>query len=175
MRYKTLTREDFVATPKDPDLDKFANTFRAKADTMKLWPHAKGLFTDDGELMCAIIIRVTKRSGAMVANLQLLHTFGKWRRQGLARDLVLTEYSNLSFEGVEYFRVSSEITALPFYRSLGLKFWGEQKSGTLMCMHQIKSADPHDGVYQMSDPVVAGALFTKARGGIVTLYADGPI
>lgn len=170
-----VDREDFIRTPKGVS-DGFASTFKAKADAMNLWPNVVGIMNDH-EVLAAICVRWSKRY-PIVANLQLLYTFAAHRRQGLARRLVLEQYARLTKDvilglgGPEYFRVSSEPDAADFYRSLGLKFWGKQKSGSLLCIHRIKSALPKDGSYK-SDSFIESQLSSGRRGSLVERF-DAP-
>lgn len=168
-------REDFMQAlfDSDPAEDKFAKTFRAKADMLKLWDEARGIFID-GELAAAIAIRLNKRQP--VANLQLLHTFNRFRRRGLARCLTLGGFASAyDSGGAGYFRVSSERPALAFYRALGFTFWGEQKSGCELSIFRINGPEITDGVYDPEDSVIRSAVFTKARGGVVKLHEGGPL
>ena len=151
--------------------DKFALTFRAKANAMKLWPYAMGIRNNQGKIFAGIVVKVNKTQP--VANLQLLHTFSVCRRRGFAR--LLTEHEFDRCRGtVSYFRVSSEEEALPFYRSLGFKFWGRQKSGSCLSMFRIVGSTIAEGEYNVDDPVIRKALFTKARGGLVEHFKEGP-
>lgn len=169
-KIEPITREQFLDTPRDKKLDRFAGTFCAKADTMNLWPLAVGVVSNINKVVfAAICMRVSQRQ-PLIANLQLLHTFAHYRRQGLARRLVLHEYGKLMRQRVKYFRVSSEAESVEFYRSLGLKFWGEQKSGSLLCMHKVTSVHPEDGVYEL-DPVVQAAINSGRRGSLVKQFA----
>lgn len=161
-----ISRDQFIATPHG-EHDKFAMTFVAKADALGLWPLARGILNENRTVAAAIVVRYSKRTPT-VANLQLLHTFGASRRRGLARTLVLDAWAQLKPHGVPYFRVSSEPDAAPFYRSLGFKFWGEQKSGCLLSISAVNGADsPEGSVYDRDDPVVFKALNSKQRGAIV--------
>lgn len=166
MKFERIDRSDFWFTPRAEDgSDKFATTFVAKADALKLWPNVIGMISDDGMLMAAICVRISQRS-PLVANLQLLHTFSKFRRRGFASRLVEREYLGLYQANVQYFRVSSEPDAQEFYRSLGLKFWGEQKSGSLLCIHQVMTPNPRTGRYDPNDEFVKGLLFSGRRGSL---------
>lgn len=169
LRFDVVTREQFVATPLDLPADKFAKTFVAKADSMELWPFAEGEFA--GDVLCScIIVRLGLRY-PVIANLQLLHTFAPFRRQGSAARLVQRAYAEARRNGAQYFRVSSEPEAVPFYLSQGFKFWGEQKSGSLLSMHKV--AGPlQEGVYNPKDPVIAAAIFSKRKGGVVNMFEE---
>lgn len=154
--------------------DKFARgLFVAKADRMGLWNHAVGSFDRQGKLTGAIIVRVSKR-GPRVANLQLLHTFHEFRNKGIARRMVAWYFERIRQEA-QYFRVSSEPPALGFYRKIGFKFWGPQKSKTILSFFKIGGPTVADGVYDMNDPVIKGSCFTKKRGGVAELYDGAPL
>jgi GNAT superfamily N-acetyltransferase len=151
-----------------PD-DKFAWTFRAKADTLGLWDHAVGVKNDEGHIMSAIVVRRNKYK--TVHNLQLLHTFSQYRGLGLARQLVETEFDAVP-KG-EYFRVSSEESAIPFYRRVGFKFWGAQKSGCLLSIFKKGGMLISDGIYDPNDKIIQAAVFSNRRGGVVHLDPEG--
>jgi len=173
-RIQPIPRDLFIRMPHSGE-DHFAQTFRAKADLMDLWPCVVGFF-EIGEVLSAICIRNT-RTYPIVANLQLLHTFAKHRRKGLARELVLNGYRSirrqtvLGLGGPEYFRVSSEPDAAAFYRSLGLKFWGRQKSGSLLCIHRIRGDEPSTGEYKL-DAFIESQLHSGRRGSLVETFSE---
>lgn len=150
--------------------DKFAWTFRAKAHAMKLWPHAMGVRNERDEVMAGIIVRINKTQP--VANLQLLHTFNAHRRKGLAKFLTEHEFDRCRGT-VKYFRVSAEEDAVPFYRSLGFKFWGRQKSGSYLSMFRIVGETIAEGEYDPEDPLILKMRTTKARGGLVEHFPEG--
>ena len=158
--------------------DGFAGTFKAKAKAMNLWEYARCIHEatpGNFKVAAGISVRCSKRSPNRVANLQLLHTFHAYRRQGLGKRLVESEFQRVvDYERCEYFRVSSEENALPFYRSLGFRFWGAQKSGT--CLSIFRIVGPHivGGDYDPNDPIIHRAVFSKARGGVVNLFEEGP-
>jgi GNAT superfamily N-acetyltransferase len=175
-----VTRNQFVEAlhVADRKLDHFAWTFRAKADAMNLWPLCLGFWARE-DLTSAIIVRLSKRT-PVVANLQLLHTFARFRRRRFAKLLVESQYAAAVTNGARYFRVSSEPGALPFYRSLGFKFFGEQKSGSSLSIFKIHNpgltgyGDIWDGIYDPDDPVIRAAVFSGRRGGVVRLDTGGP-
>lgn len=166
-----VTRSQFVSTPREAG-DKFAGTFVAKADALDLWPTVVGILDDDNHVRAAISVRLSKRA-PVVANLQLLHTFAVHRRLGLARSLVLLEYYRVS-KLAEYFRVSSEEDAVGFYRSLGLKFWGTQKSGSFLCVHRIRGQQPMLGAYDPEDVLIKHVLKPNSplRGSLVNRFEE---
>ena len=172
MYLSNLTREEWIdACELNQDkVDGFARTFRAKADAMKLWPDAQAIFDSNGEVAAGIIVRISKRE-PRVANLQLLHTFNSYRRQGHASSLVSEQFRR-KCKVAAYFRVSAEGEALPFYRALGFKFWGKQKSGSSLSIFRIVGTTISEAIYDKSDPVINKAVFTKARGGLVEVYEE---
>ena len=166
MKLRKCTRQEFVAAITDDKADSFAKTFVAKADMQKQWNECLGAFNDDGELMGAII---TTLSNAKVANLQLLHTFNKHRRKGVAKELTLASYADIVQRGAVYYRVSAEPTAVPFYESLGFTFWGKQKSGCSLSMFKINGA-LEAGIYDENDPTIRKALFSGRKGSLASSY-----
>jgi hypothetical protein len=170
VKFELIDREQFIRTPKSIE-DRFASTFKAKADAMKLWPFVYG-WVQKEQVLAAICVRVTTRA-PIVANLQLLHTFAANRRKGLARALVLREYQRIYNEAT-YFRVSSEHDAVEFYRSLGLKFWGKQKSGSYLCIHKIADEDPAHGRYALVDNSDIEKLLHSGRRGSLVEEFDFP-
>ena len=168
---KPITREEFVNAMTDDKADGFAKTFKSKADMggIKFWSKCLGMFNENSELMGAIIITVSVRK-PHVANLQLLHTFAKHRRQGVAKELVTLGLGVSIHEGAEYMRVSSEIPAFGFYESMGFEWIGEQKSGCRLSMFKINGSTITDGSFDINDPVINKAATTKAKGGCVKLF-----
>lgn len=162
-------RSLFIESTSTLPEDKFArSSFVAKCDMLDGWDDVMGAFQAEGpipHLAGAILTTLSKRLPT-VANLQLLHTFAVHRRKGVARSLV--EHSlGYARKYASYFRVSSEPGAVDFYRACGLKFWGAQKSGTLLCIGRF---DGDELVFDDCDPVVRAAVFSKRRGGVVDLY-----
>jgi GNAT superfamily N-acetyltransferase len=174
LRYEQIDRDLFVKTLQnaDPKLDKFAKTFVAKADMIGCWDSCYG-FVDDGEVAAAIITTISKRT-PKVANLQLLHTFARHRKQGLAALLVRLSVSNAHRDGAEYWRVSSEADARAFYEKVGIKFWGKQKSGSFLCIAKLGGITVEDLQYSISDDVIFNAVNSKRKGGCVDVFADMP-
>jgi ribosomal protein S18 acetylase RimI-like enzyme len=167
--FRQIGRNEFATTPRGEG-DRFANTFTAKADTMQLWPLVRGIMSQKHRVKAAICFRLSQRQ-PVVANLQLLHTFEAERHKGLATELVEIEYRRIS-QLAEYFRVSSEHDAVGFYRKLGLKFWGRQKSGTFLCIHRITGANPRNGDYTPNDFI--NGLLHSGRRGCLTETFDEP-
>lgn len=174
MKVQPVNREQFIAAITDDKADKFAKTFRSKADMQDQWDLCLGCW-DGEELMGAIIISKSKRKPT-VFNLQLLHTFAKHRRKGVGRVLVEegVKRSYLDLEQGEkgYLRVSSEQDAVVFYERVGFKFLGKQKSGCSLSMMVLTSTHPKDGYYSTEDPVIYKAVHKKGKGGCVEVF-DG--
>jgi predicted N-acetyltransferase YhbS len=166
LKLRKCTREEFVASLTSEKADKFAKTFIAKADMQEQWDDCLGAFDDDGSLMGAIITTVGKNK---VANLQLLHTFYKFRGKGVAKELTLMSYDIVKIQGAKYFRVSSEISAIPFYEKIGFKFWGKQKSGCQLSIFRI-NGELKDGDYDYNDKTINSAINRKGKGGCVELF-----
>lgn len=167
MIQRNVTRDEFVAaiTAKD----QFAKTFRAKCDMMQMWHRCEGMFTDNGSLMGAIVVTYSKHN-PVVANLQLLHTFFLHRNKGVGRCLCEQALLDAITNGCTYFRVSSERDAVEFYRKLGLKFWGEQKSGCLLSVFKIGGPTYKDGIYDANDVVIQRACNSNRKGCVVKPY-----
>ena len=168
LQLRKCTREEFVAAITEDKADGFAKTFRAKADMQKQWDECLGAFNDDGELMGAIITTLS-RTEPKVANLQLLHTFAKHRRKGVAKELTLRSYADIVQRGAVYFRVSAESTAVPFYESLSFTFWGKQKSGCSLSIFKVNGA-LEDGIYDENDPTIRKALYSGRKGSLASSY-----
>lgn len=166
MKLRKCTRDEFVAAITTDKADNFAKTFVAKADMQEQWDDCLGAFDDSGSLMGAIIATVGKNK---VANLQLLHTFNAYRGKGVAKELTLSAYEIAKFAGAKYFRVSSEIDAIPFYEKIGFKFWGKQKSGCQLSIFRI-NGELKDGDYDYNDTTINSAINRKGKGGCVELF-----
>lgn len=170
MKLRKCTREEFVSAITADKADGFAKTFRAKADMQEQWEECLGAFDDDGSLMGAIITTLGK-TNPRVANLQLLHTFAKHRRKGVAKKLTLASYEDAVSRGALYFRVSAEPDAVAFYESVGFRFWGLQKSGCSLSMFRVNGA-LEQGVYNDKDPVIHKALYSGRKGSLASSYAE---
>ena len=145
--------------------DRFAKTFAAKATMLSLWP-CVGCWSGNS-LAGGLAWSLSKR-WPQVANLQLLHTFFEFRRKGVG-SLLCREFLRLAAEaGAEYFRVSSEPQAVPFYESLGIKFLGKQKTAYL-AMARIRG-EFKDCWYDINDPVIRAAVCKKGKGGCIEIF-----
>ena len=170
MKLHNCTRDQFQSAITTDRADSFAKTFVAKADMQGNWNACLGAFSSDGELMGAIITTIGK-TNPKVANLQLLHTFAKHRRKGVARELTIQSYKDSIGAGAVYFRVSAEPEAVSFYESVGFKFWGLQKSGCSLSMFKITDDDISSGIYNDNDPVLQKALYSGRKGSLASSYS----
>jgi ribosomal protein S18 acetylase RimI-like enzyme len=169
MKLRSVSRDQFIAAISDSKEDKFAKTFRAKADMQEQWLHCQGCFDIDGNLMGAIIVTKSKRLPT-VYNLQLLHTFGAFRKSGVGRFLVESVLSAISNEKDAYFRVSSEPDAVGFYEALGFRFLGKQKSGCQLSMFKIVDGNPANGIYSLNESAIFKAVHKHGKGGCVEVF-----
>lgn len=173
---RMICRDMFVAqlAKSNTKEDSFAKTFLAKADHQDLWNkgYAFGVYDGDGldsEMMAAVIFTVGKTS-PKVANLQLLHTFAKFRRKGAAKMLTRVAMVQAYIRGAFYFRVSAEPDAVPFYENIGFRFYGKQKSG---CQLSIFRYDRLEGrIYDINDPIINKAVYKKGKGGCVEIFEE---
>ena len=170
MKLRKCTRDEFVAAITEDKADGFAKTFRAKADMQEQWDECLGAFDEDGSLMGAIITTIGK-TNPKVANLQLLHTFAKHRRKGVAKQLTLASYDDAVSRGAVYFRVSAEPEAVVFYESLGFRFWGLQKSGCSLSIFKI-NGKLKDALYDDKDPTIRKALYSGRKGSLASSYTE---
>lgn len=169
MKLRKCTKAEFQAAISSDKADNFARTFIAKADMQEQWDYCWGAYTDDDELMAAIITTVSKRK-PYVANLQLLHTFAKHRGKGAAKVLCEDSLRQVKKKGAQYFRVSSEIDAVGFYEKIGFKFWGKQKSGCQLSIFRIDGNTFAEGDYDYTDQMINNAIHKKGKGGCVEIF-----
>ena len=164
------SKKNFTEFISDDKADKFAHTFVSKANLGKYWDRCVGYY-EEKELCGAIITTISKKE-PRIANLQLLHTFAKHRRKGVAKKLC--EYSLLYAikNKAKYFRVSAEPEAVVFYESIGLTMLGEQKSKSQLSMFLIAGNTFSDGVYDTQDPIINNAVFKRGRGGCVRVFSQ---
>lgn len=168
MKLSSCSREQFVSAISSDEKDNFAKTFVAKADMQEQWQHCIGCW-DGGELAGAIITTRSKRT-PYIFNLQLLHTFAKHRRKGVARLLTQDSLDRAQGLGTSYYRVSSEPDAVAFYESMGFKFLGKQKSGCSLSIFKINGKNFTDGIYDINDSIINKAVHRKGKGGCVKIY-----
>jgi len=160
---REITREEFLNSITDSKEDSFAKTFKAKSDLLDLWRNTWGIVINN-EVVAAINYSISKNKPKTL-NLQTLHTFARHRRKGYAKRL--TEFVLKKALDCDYFRVSAEETAVPFYESLGLKFQGKQKSGCSLCIVRMK-----DQSYSLSDDYIRSKVMSKSKGGCVEIYDE---
>lgn len=163
-----VTREQFVAALTSHKQDNFAKTFIAKCDMLQAWDYCMGCWID-GKLAAAIVVTISKRN-PKVANLQLLHTFYEYRGKGAARDLCQFGIDYAIESKVEYFRVSSEFDAVPFYEKCGFKFVCKQKTA-LLSLFRLTTPVIGDNVFE-PDEYVWKQMNRKGKGGCVECYFD---
>lgn len=171
MMLHETSREEFVKHITENKADAFAKTFVAKADMQDIWAYCIGCWetsAEGGELMGAIITTRSKKT-PYIFNLQLLHTFAKHRRKGVAKILTQDSLDRAQGLGTSYYRVSAEPDAVVFYESMGFKFLGKQKSGCSLSMFKINGKNFSDGFYDLSDPVIHAAVYKKGKGGCIEL------
>lgn len=171
MKLRKCEREEFISAISKDKADSFAKTFVSKADMQSNWGDCVGAFDEEGSLMGAIITTIGKRN-PKVANLQLLHTFVKHRRKGVAKTLTISSYEIAKKEGAVYFRVSAEPGAVAFYESVGFKFWGLQKSGCSLSIFAISGGNISDGIYNDSDPFIRKCLYSGRKGSLASSYRN---
>lgn len=169
LKLSKCSRDVFVKAISTEKADNFAKTFVAKADMQEQWDYCYGVFSDDGELMAAIITTISKRR-PFVANLQLLHTFAKHRGKGAAKILCEESLKLVKSKGALYFRVSSEPDAVGFYTKIGFKFWGKQKSGCQLSIFRIDGDTFSTGDYDYTDQMINNAIHKKGKGGCVEIF-----
>lgn len=167
MKLRKCTREEFLSAISDNHADNFARTFVAKADMQEQWDDCWGAYSDDDQLMAAIITTVSR---GKVANLQLLHTFAAHRGKGAAKNLCEDSLRQVKKRGAKFFRVSSEPESVGFYEKIGFKFWGMQKSGCQLSIFRITSTKFAECEYDYNDTEIRNAIHRKGKGGCVTLF-----
>lgn len=168
MMLRRTTRNEFVQHITNSKADAFAKTFIAKADMMDIWDRCIGAWETDS-LMGAIITTISKRE-PYVANLQLLHTFDIHRKKGVGKALCEDSLCSMIGEGAVYFRVSAEPGAVEFYKRLGIKFLGKQKSGCQLSIFKINGYEYSTGVYDLSDDKIRSAVYRNGKGGCVEVF-----
>ena len=83
-----------------------------------------------------------------------IYVFEKYRNTNVGKNLVDFLSSYIFNRGYKYLQGYSTKTALPFYQSLGLKFWGKNERGHYFTLHKIVSNKISEGVYDYSDPII---------------------
>jgi predicted N-acetyltransferase YhbS len=167
-KLRKITREEFVNAITEDKADSFAKTFVAKADAFEHWDNCVGLFLDKA-LAGSIIVTISKRKPA-IANLQLLHTFAAHRKKGVAKKLCEYGLEFAIMNDSEYFRVSSEPESVEFYKKIGFRFWGRQKSNCQLSIFRINGNKFEDGIYHIADETIRKAVYRKGKGGCVEVF-----
>lgn len=162
MQLRSTTKDEFIASLTNLKEDKFAKTFVAKCNMMDDWDKCKGIWID-GKLAGAIVVTISKRK-PVTANLQLLHTFHEFRGKGVARKLCEWAKTYAVEMKAEYFRVSAEFDAVPFYEKCGFKFICKQKTAKLA---MFKLSDP-----ETIDEYIWKTMKKKGKGGCVECYVE---
>ena len=158
----------------NPKNNKFAKTFMAKAKAMELWDKCFGIYDPNGSLLGAVVVTLSKRKPC-IANLQLLHVFHEHRRKGYGRCLMEFALSHALDRGAEYFRVSSEPSAVKFYESLGLRMICEQKSGTQLSFSKIEGKTFDLCYNDIEDAQFQKVINYKGRGGCTKLLGENSL
>ena len=168
MKLSKCSRDKFISSIDQANpLDNFARTFVAKADMQEQWDDCWGAYSDDDQLMAAIITTVSR---GKVANLQLLHTFAAHRGKGAAKNLCEDSLRQVKKRGAKFFRVSSEPESVGFYTKVGFKFWGKQKSGCQLSIFRIDGDTFEEGDYDYTDQIINNAIHRKGKGGCVEIF-----
>lgn len=168
MMLKKTSREEFKKFLTTLKSDNFSKTFIAKCDMMDAWDKCIGYWIGD-ELAGAIVVTISKKSPT-VANLQLLHTFSKFRGKGIGKLLCNWALSYALEQGAKYFRVSAEFDAVEFYEKCGFKFVGRQKTAKLsmFCLtDKIISNNSFE-----PDEFIWKAINKKGKGSCVECYVE---
>lgn len=147
----------------DKKLDSFARTFLRKADMQNMWDKCRCIVDEDN--ICAAIITTYSKREPKVANLQLLHTFSKYRGNGYARLLCELSFAEAEANGAKYYRISAEPSAVGFYKKLDCIFIGKQKSGCQLSMVRIEDLSS-----DLNDPIINAAVYKKGKGGCVEIF-----
>jgi GNAT superfamily N-acetyltransferase len=163
-----ITREQFVAALTSHKQDKFAHRFISKCDMQDIWDYCVGVLID-GKVAGAIVVTISRRK-PIVANLQLLHTFYEYRGKGVARDLCQFAIDYAIESKAEYFRVSSEFDAVPFYEKCGFKFICKQKTAVLS-LFRLTSPVIADNVFE-PDEYVWKQMKRKGKGACIECYYE---
>jgi GNAT superfamily N-acetyltransferase len=168
MQLKPLTKDQFVAAITTHKQDKFAHRFVSKCDMQDMWGNCVGVFIE-GKVAGAIVVTISKRN-PLVANLQLLHTFYECRGKGVARELCQYAIDHAFKSNAEYFRVSSEFDAVPFYEKCGFKFICKQKTA-MLSLFKLSSPVIGDNIFE-PDEYVWKQMNRKGKGGCIECYYD---
>lgn len=170
MKLSKCDRSLFIKFITSDKRDAFARTFVLKADMQKIWDWCYSAIEND-EILGAFILTKSKRQ-PYISNFQLVHTFAKARSRGVGSYLLQKAFEMAKQNGSEYFRVSSEKTAVDFYKKNGVKFIGKQKSGCLLSVFKLDSDTIKGCTVAANDPVVRSQIFGNRKGSIVEVFDE---
>lgn len=168
MKYKVvpIKREEFIKSLTDLKEDRFAKTFISKCDLMKSWNNCWGIYEE--EKVAAAIVTTHSKRLPKIANLQLLHTFSKYRRKGYGKVLCQESLFSAVHYECKYYRVSAEPAAVPFYEAIGFKFIGRQKK-CYLSMFPLTSTKIENN-QPILDSVIEKAVYSKRKGGCIEIF-----
>lgn len=167
---KNINAEIVLNNIIDDKLDKFAKTFIAKCNMLNKWEDVVGCW--DGNNLCGIILVTISKRSPYCANLQLLHTFSKYRKLGVGKKLCEYVFSMVK-DDAEYFRVSSEPESVGFYKKIGFRFWGLQKSNCYLSLFKINGNSIFDGIYDSKDKYIISKINpSKLKGSLVKVFEE---
>jgi ribosomal protein S18 acetylase RimI-like enzyme len=178
-KIKIIRKVDILSLDSSDPEDKSLRTFISKCNSMSLWSRGRfyGIY-EKGQLasVCCFTRTVKK---PYTGNLQLLHTLAKYRRKGYASKLINQSYVELVngdkwIDPLQYFRVSSEKSAVGFYKSLGFKFQGTQKSGCWLSVHMINNERPtiKNGNYCLPQDYLGRLKNANLRGSLYNVFRE---
>jgi GNAT superfamily N-acetyltransferase len=168
-KFDNVTKEQFTSFITTQKSDNFAKTFVSKCDMLNKWPEVVGYWINN-DLAGVILVTISK-SSPKTANLQLLHTFTKFRNLGIGSKLCDYGLSYAYDEKAEYFRVSSEIEAIEFYKKIGIQFTGIQKSGCQLSMFKLTSPYFKENDYSI-DAHIYKIITRKTKGSCVKILKE---
>jgi len=169
--FKIINESDILGAmiPNDYKKDSFARTVISKCNTYDLWDKTYGYYVGD-ELVGIMITTFTKRN-PITANLQILFTYYRYRGNGYAKAMVLETIRQAHEYGCEYYRVSSEASAVEFYEKIGFKFFCKQKSGTQLSIFKVNNSIIEDKDF-IRDENMDKMYFRKGKGGCVEILGE---
>lgn len=164
---KHINVDEFKKFITESPEDKFAKTFVAKANSFNQWKSCYGIWDGD-ELLGAIVFTYSKRLPLKV-NLQLLHVFAKHRFKGIGRKLCNFALRKAGSNKAVYMRISAEVSAVEFYKKLGVKFLGTQKSGCYLTMFKIKGTHYWECDYKV-DKEIEKCVNRNGKGKLIEKF-----
>jgi GNAT superfamily N-acetyltransferase len=169
----TLTKDLFLQREPYQYEDSFAKTFVAKANARNLWGayDCVGIVDDCQKLLGGCITTISKRE-PVCANLQLIHVFHDSRNLGVGKKLVMQSIDYAVSVGAQYFRLSAEFEAIAFYEKLGFKFYGKQKSGTVLSIGKFVSVGDSTLTFSFDDTYIYNKLMSNIRGSLVEVFDE---